>query len=57
VQILQTHAPDRSSLAAINQFLRSVVFAIEISDQQGLARDLKATFIAMSKQLQRMQLL
>ena len=47
VQILQTLAADRLALAAIKESLRAQVFASELCDQQGLARDLGAAFGGM----------
>lgn len=48
VQILQTLASDRLALAAIKESLRAQVFASELCDQQGLARDLGDAFEGMA---------
>jgi predicted O-linked N-acetylglucosamine transferase (SPINDLY family) len=50
VQILQTLAADRVALAAIKESLRAQVFASELCDQQGLARDLGAALGGMVDQ-------
>ena len=49
VQNLQTLAEDRAALAAIKQSLRAEVFASELCDQRGLARDLGAAFRGMAE--------